>query len=111
MSAAGGTDKMSAATPLGGNRTYAWLGGDEFTFANWAKAVRRGRTFATSGPLLMFEADGHIPGDDLVMTNAGGSVEVKVEATEFPALASCRGDFQWTRGCFAPGKSGRARCC
>ena len=52
VAAVGGTDKMWACMPVGGVRTYAQLGDAEFTFANWAQAVRAGRTFTTSGPLI-----------------------------------------------------------
>jgi hypothetical protein len=36
----------------------AHLGDSEFSFANWAKAVKSGNTFMSSGPLLLFEVDG-----------------------------------------------------
>ena len=58
VAAVGGTDKMSAGMPVGGVRTYAHLGDEEFTFANWAKAVRAGRTFTTSGPLIDLTVEG-----------------------------------------------------
>jgi hypothetical protein len=45
----GGTDKMSAAIPLGGVRTYARVAAGELSLELWADAVRAGRTFATSG--------------------------------------------------------------
>ncbi|HVX66064.1 MAG TPA: CehA/McbA family metallohydrolase, partial [Bryobacteraceae bacterium] len=77
----GGTDKMSASMCAGSLRGYAFLGQDEFTFANWAKAVRRGNTFMTSGPLLLFEADGHAPGSDIQVRAGGAGVEVRAEAT------------------------------
>jgi hypothetical protein len=83
VAVAGGTDKMAASTPLGGNRTYAYLGQQEFSFPNWAAAVRAGRTFATSGPLIEFRADGHMPGDDIRLGAGGGAVEVVVEATSY----------------------------
>jgi hypothetical protein len=81
VAAAGGTDKMAASTPVGGNRTYAYLGGAEFNFANWAKAVRSGRTFATTGPLLEFRVDGQMPGGEIRLRAGGGTVEVVVEAS------------------------------
>lgn len=81
--AVGGTDKMGAYMPLGAIRTYAWIGDEEFSFANWAKAVRRGNTFTTTGPLLLFEAEGRKPGDELRVPEAGGAVEVRVEALSY----------------------------
>jgi hypothetical protein len=83
VTVAGGTDKMGAYMPAGANRTYAYLGQDEFNFANWAKAVRKGNTFETTGPLLLFTADGHVPGDDIVLGAGGGMVEVQAEAKCF----------------------------
>jgi len=50
VAAVGGTDKMSAGMPVGGVRTYARVGGDELSFASWARAVRAGRTFTTTAP-------------------------------------------------------------
>ena len=79
--AAGGTDKMGGYTQVGGNRTYAYLGKEAFNFPNWAKAVRAGRAFATSGPLLLFQADGRMPGDEIAMRRGDAAVEVSVEAT------------------------------
>ena len=75
----GGTDKMSAAMPVGANRTYAFIGNREFSFANWAKAVRKGNTFMTTGPLLFFKVDGRAPGEEILMRTGSGSVEAEVE--------------------------------
>jgi hypothetical protein len=79
----GGTDKMGAYMPVGANRTYAYLGDQEFSFANWAKAVRMGNTFSTTGPLLFFEVDGHQPGSEILIRSGGATVEVRVEARGF----------------------------
>jgi len=50
---------MGALEAVGSNRTYACFGQREFNFANWAKAVRQGNTFMTTGPLSLFQVDGH----------------------------------------------------
>ncbi len=81
LPAVGGTDKMSAYMPVGATRTYAHLGQDEYNFKNWAKAVRRGNTFMSSGPLLDFRVDGKAPGAEIALGANGGTVEVKAEAT------------------------------
>jgi hypothetical protein len=78
-----GTDKMAALMPVGASRTYAHLGQQEFTFDNWAKAIRGGNTFMTSGPLLFFHADGHVPGEAITLGTGGGTVEVRAEARCF----------------------------
>lgn len=77
--AVGGTDKMGAYMPAGTNRCYTWIGQDEFTFANWAKGVRSGNTFVTSGPLLLFHADGHRPGEEITLGAGGGTVAVHAD--------------------------------
>lgn len=82
VAAVGGTDKMSAGMPVGGVRTYARLGTYEpLTFQSWARAVRSGRTFTTSGPLLEFTVDGHEIGDEIRMGSGGGTVEAHAVAT------------------------------
>ncbi len=67
-----GTDKMSAEVPVGAVRTYAHLLDDDgLTFDSWAAAVRAGRTFVTSGPVLELAADGREPGSVIQMASAG----------------------------------------
>jgi len=77
----GGTDKMGAYTALGWMRTYALLDPNRpFTYANWARAVRAGRTFTTNGPLMTFEVEGRGIGDTLRLPPGGGTVEVAATA-------------------------------
>ena len=83
LPAVGGTDKMGAYMPVGANRTYAHLGGEQFSFESWARAVRAGRTFMTTGPLLLLEADGRTPGDEIRLGQGGGRVEVRLDARSF----------------------------
>ena len=55
----GGTDKMCSDVPVGLYRTYAYIPDDEeFTYDNWCRAVRAGRTFLSGGPMLHFTVDG-----------------------------------------------------
>ncbi|MBK9168183.1 MAG: CehA/McbA family metallohydrolase [Bryobacterales bacterium] len=77
LPALGGTDKMNASMIAGSFRGYVHLGDREFTFPNWAEAVRRGNTFMTSGPLLLFEADGRMPGSEIAIGSAEGRIEVQ----------------------------------
>jgi hypothetical protein len=82
VAAVGGTDKMSAGMPVGGVRTYARLRpDDEFTFANWGKAVRAGRAFTTSGPLVTLKVEGREVGDEIQLPATGGTLEVEAGAT------------------------------
>ena len=77
----GGTDKMSAEVPLGAIRTYARLGADlEPTFDAWAAAIRAGRTFATSGPVIELRVEGREPGDVIALPRGGGRLAVHVRA-------------------------------
>jgi hypothetical protein len=76
----GGTDKMSAGVPLGQVRTWARLDdGAPLSFASWARAVRSGRTFVSSGPLLRLRVEGHEPGDELSLGD-GATLEVGLRA-------------------------------
>lgn len=83
LPAVGGTDKMGSWTPVGANRAYAYIGQDEFSFPNWAKAVRQGNTFMTSGPLLLFQAEGKPPGAEISLGEGGGSLEVEARARSY----------------------------
>ena len=84
VAVAGGTDKMGAYTALGGLRTYAKLDPSRsFTFDNWADAVRAGRTFATTGPVIELQVDGKDIGDGIAMPPGGGDVEVRAAAESF----------------------------
>jgi hypothetical protein len=47
---------------LGSARSYALIASADFDYAAWIEAVRAGRTFVTSGPLLLFTVDGQYPG-------------------------------------------------
>ena len=72
----GGTDKMSNDVPIGLYRTYAQVGDrQEFTYAAWCDAVKRGRTFLSGGPLIGLSVDGAGIGDTLRLS-AAGTVEV-----------------------------------
>lgn len=77
----GGTDKMSNITILGSFRTYAYLGkGQPLTYTRWKEAVRKGRTYSTSGPRLYFSADGKHLGDTISLGKNGGTIQVKAAA-------------------------------
>jgi hypothetical protein len=74
----GGTDKMSADTPVGIYRTYVRIPADEpFDHDSWCRNLRLGRTFHSGGPLLRFTVDGHEIGDTVALPAGGGTVEVE----------------------------------
>jgi hypothetical protein len=73
---AGGSDKMDAASLLGGVRTYVALGTKEFTYRNWLEAIRSGDTFVTVGPLIELTVEGQRPGSRVRLTDGGGTLGV-----------------------------------
>ena len=77
----GGTDKMSNGRILGGSRTYAKLErGEEFTFENWCKAVKRGTTFASTGAMIDLCVEGTPMGGEIALPGNGGTVQVVATA-------------------------------
>jgi hypothetical protein len=81
VAAVGGTDKMSAQMPVGAIRTYARLEpGQPFTFEAWGAAVRAGRTFTTTGPLVDLTVEGKHPGDELPLPAGGGTLHISALA-------------------------------
>jgi hypothetical protein len=83
---AGGTDKMSNGVPIGLSRTYARLGpDDDFGYDAWCAALRAGRSYMSSGPLLSLSADGAGIGDTVRLPDAGGTVAIEATAVSiFP---------------------------
>jgi hypothetical protein len=73
-----GTDKMADDIPMGSNRFYAFTRGDT-TYRAWLAAIRSGHGFITNGPILTFEADGHLPGETIDFSTAQ-KVHAKVTA-------------------------------
>ncbi|HYL64919.1 MAG TPA: CehA/McbA family metallohydrolase [Candidatus Methylomirabilis sp.] len=68
--AGAGTDATTDyAAPIRGqvgmDRVYAWVPEWPANIASWFNALKRGRTFATNGPLVEFTLDGQRVGDEL----------------------------------------------
>ena len=78
LAATGGSAMGVMPAPLGYSRTYARLDGP-LTEANYLKAIRAGRTFATSGPMLTLTADGKGCGANIRFTTSH-SRPLRVEA-------------------------------
>jgi len=89
--ATGGTDQFSDVwrdPPPGSDRTFARVDG-ALTVGSWLAAVRRGRTFMSTGPLLFLDVDGREPGDEIrVAADAPRSVRVKAEAVSITPMDS-----------------------
>lgn len=82
----GGSDKMSAASLLGGIRTYAQVERADFTYQQWMDAVRSGNTFVTVGPLIDFTVNGTTPGNRIDLSSDGGTLDIvwNVESVKVP---------------------------
>ncbi|HUE12423.1 MAG TPA: CehA/McbA family metallohydrolase, partial [Steroidobacteraceae bacterium] len=80
--AAGGTDAManfaSLRGPVGMNRVYVRVPDGEVKVADWLDGLKRGRSFATNGPLLGLSLGGAGAGDEL--TFAGPKTGVAFSA-------------------------------
>ncbi|MBL8229169.1 MAG: CehA/McbA family metallohydrolase [Bryobacterales bacterium] len=64
----------------GGGRVYAKPDG-AYTYESWLAAYKRGRTFASNGPMLTLRINGKEPGDELeVAPGAALRVEAKVDS-------------------------------
>ena len=89
----GGEDSISSlhrTKLLGSLRTYAYVGkpdpvttkdrrNSKLTADNWIKALKQGRTFFTSGPLLEFSVNAAGPGESVKLPASGGPLAVKAE--------------------------------
>ena len=76
----GGEDSISnlyRTALVGVNRTYAYLGA-RLDWQGWIEAIRKGRTFATNGPLLEFNIDGKEEGEEIHLPAQGKRVSVRV---------------------------------
>lgn len=78
LAATGGSAMGVMPVPLGYNRTYAKLEG-QLTEANYLEAIRAGRTFATSGPMLILTANGLDVGST-IKYSSGKSKKILVNA-------------------------------
>jgi TolB protein len=89
--ATAGTDQFSDVfrdPPPGSDRTFAHVDGP-LTMRNWMDAIKRGRTFMSTGPLLSFEVDGQQAGDEIAITpNGPAALRVKVEAVSITPMDS-----------------------
>ena len=68
-----------ACRKLGDCRTYVHIDG-EANFSDWMEGAARGRSFMTTGPLLLLEVDGHLPGD-IISTGDSAPRTVKVRVS------------------------------
>lgn len=76
LSASAGSDKMALNPPMGSSRTYAKTDGP-LNYDSWIEGIRRGRSFATTYPLLEFTVNDALPGDTI---KAEGKIRLSVKA-------------------------------
>jgi hypothetical protein len=87
MPLVGASGKDRNCIAVGAVRTYARLQpNEEFSYAAWIEAVRAGRAFATSGPLLTLTVDGHEPGAVLAAPPNGKSMRIHAAARSATAF-------------------------
>ncbi|HKF39817.1 MAG TPA: CehA/McbA family metallohydrolase [Candidatus Acidoferrum sp.] len=77
--AAGGTDATTDyAAPIRGqvgfDRVYVWAPGWPSDIGNWMDGLKRGKTFATNGPLVEFKLGGEMPGGELRFNQAQNAI-------------------------------------
>jgi type 1 glutamine amidotransferase len=58
--------------PTGFGRVYVYTGDDSFHYDHFLAALKAGRSFVTTGPLLLAEVDGHKPGHVFQEPSRGG---------------------------------------
>ena len=91
LPATGGTDNFSDVwrdPPPGADRTYVHVRG-RLTVQRWLDGIRRGHTFASTGPLLFLDVAGHEPGDQIELPAAApATLHVHAEATSIAPMDS-----------------------
>ncbi len=82
IAATGGTDNFSDVwrdPPPGADRTYVHIEGP-LTLDRWMEGIRAGRTFGSTGPILLLEVDGRRPGSEIRLgAGAPAGVPVRIE--------------------------------
>lgn len=91
LPATAGTDNFSDVwrdPPPGSDRTFAHIDGP-LTMQSWMDAIKRGRTFMSTGPLLFLDVEGRQPGDEIsVALSAPHALHVKAEAMSISPMDS-----------------------
>lgn len=88
LAVTGGSAMGVMPVPLGYSRTYAKLDGP-LTEANYLKAIHAGRTFATSGPILILTANDLDSGAQIrFSTNHSKPIRIKAELRSIQPIES-----------------------
>jgi len=83
ITAAAGSDVPWGST-LGEVRTFVYTG-KQFSADAWFSALKSGHTFVSNGPALFFEADGKLPGTEIMKAN-GAKSELRAKAISNPSI-------------------------
>ncbi len=79
VTATGGEDSISSlhrSKLLGSYRTYVYTGSAGLGMEQWFDALKRGRAFVSSGPLLEMNIGTSLPGDTIQLPVGGGSITI-----------------------------------
>jgi hypothetical protein len=79
MTATAGSDTPYGGT-VGSVRLYAYCGEGPFTPDRWFEAIKAGRTFVTTGPMLEFRVEDARPGDTITVAK-DRMLQVKIRAS------------------------------
>ncbi|NQT83136.1 CehA/McbA family metallohydrolase, partial [bacterium] len=81
-----GTASGIMPSPVGYSRVYVKIPG-EFSYENWVKGLKAGKSFATNGPTLSLKVDGHGLGDVIRLKEPGRSLTIEAKAESPSSLA------------------------
>lgn len=81
-----GTASGIMPSPVGYSRVYVKVPGN-FSYDNWVKGLKAGRSFATNGPILSLRVDGHELGDVIELKKPGRSLTIEATAESLSPLA------------------------
>jgi TolB protein len=84
----GGEDSITGlhrGKQIGSVRTYAKVDG-LLTIGSWLDALRKGRTFFSSGPILELRVNGSLPGGIIRLPAGGGTVTIEGSVLSIAAL-------------------------
>jgi cyclophilin family peptidyl-prolyl cis-trans isomerase len=91
LPATGGTDNFSDVwrdPPPGADRTYVHVRG-RVTLQSWLDGIRSGHTFASTGPIVSLDVNGHEPGDQIDLpADSPTSLHVHADAISIAPMDS-----------------------
>jgi hypothetical protein len=71
-----GTGAGVHPVPFGFGRVYVHTG-EDFTYENWMRGLKAGRSFVTTGPMLMVRADGQLPGERIPLVGQSKALRLQ----------------------------------